>query len=297
MSSAQAQLISNRLNNFESQHPRTLKAALELLEWHGDKAVLMAGGSDLLCMMKYGAIDPAQVISLKGIEDLSYIREGESGQLHIGAMTRVASLLRSDLLRQRYTALWESARDFATPQVRNSATLGGNICRSSPLGDSLPSLLAFDASVSLIGRDGQRTLPLDQFLIGPGKNSLQQEILTEITLNLPEGHCGSAYSKLVRNSSDLAKVNCAVTLSRVDGRCRDIRIALGAVAPTVVRARAVEEALQGKTLSDESIAAAAIFVCNDIQPISDVRASARYRTIGAEALIKRLIKSALARTA
>jgi len=160
----------------------------------------------------------------------------------------------------------------------------------------IPPLLVFDAQVKLVGQEGERTLPLEDFITGPGENALNNEILTEIRVQPDKRRYGTAFGKLGRLSEDLAKVNCAVKIVVTGGKCEDIRIALGAVAATPVRVRKVEEALQGKEISPEVIERAVEKVAEDIAPITDVRSSAEYRTYVSQILIKRLISEAVARS-
>jgi CO/xanthine dehydrogenase FAD-binding subunit len=175
------------------------------------------------------------------------------------------------------------------------ATIGGNICRSSPGADTVPPLMAYDAELRLVGRIGERMVPLVDFFTGPGQNVLDREVLTEIRLRLPDGPAGSAFAKLTRNSGDLAKVNCAVAISISDGHCDEVRVALGAVADRPIRARAAEQMLRGKELDDRRIDAAVEKVAEDIAPISDVRSTARHRSRVTGVLVGRLLRLAAER--
>jgi carbon-monoxide dehydrogenase medium subunit len=259
-----------------------------------DGASLLAGGTDILAMMKLRAAEPDCLVNLKGISGLDMIRE-EDGVLRIGALTRISAILASSVVEQRCRALHESTLDFATPPIRNMATIGGNICRSSPSADTVPPLMAHEAELSLVGRAGERTVPLADFFTGPGQNVLDREVLTEIRLRLPDGPTGSAFAKLTRTSSDLAKVNCAVAISISDGHCDDVRVALGAVADRPIRARAAEEMLRGVALDDRLIDAAAEKATEEIAPISDVRSTARHRSRVTGVLVGRLLRLAAER--
>jgi carbon-monoxide dehydrogenase medium subunit len=244
--------------------------------------------------MKLGVEEPDCVVNLKEIAGLDTIRE-EDGALWIGALARIRSILDSSVVEQKCRALHESTLDFGTPPIRNMATIGGNICRSSPSADTVPSLMAYDAEVRLVGRGGERTVPLVDFFTGPGENVLDREVLTEIRLPLPRGSTGSAFAKLNRTSSDLAKVNGAVVIGLCDGRCHQVRIALGAVADRPIRARAAEQMLRGMELDERRIDAAVEKVAEDIAPISDVRSTARHRSRVTGVLVGRLIRLAAER--
>jgi carbon-monoxide dehydrogenase medium subunit len=286
-------IVSRRLPCFDHVSPSSVEEAVSVLSKHGG-ASLLAGGTDLLALMKLRVEEPDCLVNLKGISGLDAIRE-EDGVVRIGALTRISTILSSSLVEQRCRALHESTLDFGTPPIRNMATIGGNICRSSPGADAVPPLMAYEAELSLVGRDGERTLPLVDFFTGPGQNVLDREVLTEIRLPLHAGETGSAFAKLNRGSSDLAKVNGAVVIRISDGRCDEVRIALGAVADRPIRARAAEQMLRGMQLDERRIDAAVEKVAEDIAPISDVRSTARYRSRVAGVLVGRLLRLAAER--
>jgi carbon-monoxide dehydrogenase medium subunit len=288
--------MSRRMRPFTHVAPRAIEEVIPLLREDPDETRLLAGGTDLIGAMRLGAERPDRLVSLKGISGLDSIRE-DGGVLRIGALARISTILASSVVEQRCRALHESTLDFATPQIRSMATIGGNICRSSPGADTVPPLLAYGAELSLIGRDGERTVPLADFFTGPGQNVLDREVLTEIRLRLPEGPTGSAFAKLARNSGDLAKVNCAVAVSISDGHCEDVRIALGAVADRPIRARATEEVLRGQKITGDALDATARKVREEISPITDVRATASWRSHVSLVLTRRILELAIQRAA
>ncbi len=286
-------VVSRRLGDFGHLTASSVDEAVAAL--HEERgASLLAGGTDLLALMKLGAAEPECLVNLKAIAGLDAIQE-EEGVLRIGALARISSIFSSSLVERSCRALHESTLDFGTPAIRNMATIGGNICRSSPSADTVPSLIAYDAELELVGRGGRRAVPVVEFFTGPGQNVLDREVLTEIRLPLPEAATGSAFAKLNRASSDLAKVNGAVAICLRDGRCDEIRIALGAVADRAIRARAAEQMLRGMELDDRRIDAAALKVSEDIAPISDVRSTARHRSRVTGVLVGRLIRLAAER--
>jgi len=244
---------TKRLKEFEYFAPKTVPDAVAAINDTNQKVVLLAGGTDLLGLMKLGASSPDVLVSLKEIEGLDFI-EAEGDIIRIGPMTRIARILNSAVIKDSLCCLHEATAEFATPQVRNMATIGGNICRSSPSADTIPSLIAFGAKIRLTGPNGDRTMLLEEFFTGAGLNVLNREILTEIIVPKPENGVSNAYRKLTRTTSDLGKISCAVNLDVTNGICRDVRIVLGAVADRCLRANDIEEILRGERLSESLFA-------------------------------------------
>ena len=287
-------VITKKLREFQYFSPATVAEAVSILKDYASKAKVLAGGTDLLSLMKLRAVTPECIVNLKEIAGLDYIRK-EGNELRIGALTTIVTILTSDFIKQHCFSLYEAATVFATPQIRNMATIGGNICRSSPSADMLPPLMTFGAELKLAGAKGERRVFLEDFFTGAGQNVLDQEILTEIVVPLQAGQYGTAFAKLTRNSVDLAKVNCAVKITVSGGRCVDSIIALGAVAARPIRAMRVEMCMKGQETMDEVIEEAAQKVTEDITPITDVRSTAEYRARVSQVLVKRTIKQAIER--
>ena len=283
------------LTQFNYVRPQAIAEVTELLAKYKEKALIFAGGTDLLVMMKDRIITPEYIIDIKSIPDLNRVTWDEKGGLKIGALTKISTLVNSDVIKRKFASLHEAAKLLGTHQLRNMATIGGNICRSSPSADLIPPLLVFDARLKLVGPESERTVALDDFITGPGINVLNNEILTEIIVAPEKQSNGTSFIKLGRLSEDLAKVNCAAKISVTDGKFNDVRIALGAVGPKPVRARGIESALEGKEISTEVIERAVKKVIQDISPITDVRSSAEYRTRVSQILVKRVINEALKR--
>jgi len=278
------------IKNFEYLAPQSIEEAVSFLADYKDDAKPIAGGTDLVGMMKDKTVEPKYLVDIRNIKGLDYIEEDEDGGMRIGALTEIAAIMKSKLIGQKYACIHEATESFATPQVRNTATVGGNICRSSPSADMVPPLLVFDSELKLTGPQGDRTVRLEDFFTGPGENVLKDEILVEIRIPSGSNSGGSAFKKLARTSADLAKVNCAVRSLITDGKCIDVAIALGAVAPTPIRARRVEDALKGRDFDDNNLEEAAEKVAEDITPVSDVRSNEEYRTYISKVLIKGLLK-------
>lgn len=273
----------NKLNThimpqrFEYHAPTSLEAAVELLSIHGGEATLMAGGTDLLVKMKQRLVEPSHIINIKNIEELTRLeRDGEG--VHIGSATRLRNIERSELIATYLPLLHESVRSIGSVQIRNMATIGGNLCNASPAADCAVALLALDAEARILGPEGARTVSIEEFFIGPGKTVLRKdEVLVEVLAPPLSDDAGTSFIKVGRTSLDLAMVNIAVVLRKRGETVADCRIALGAVAPTPVRVHRAEEFMRGKEMTRETLEEAANIVSDDIRPITDVRAPVEYR--------------------
>ena len=218
------------MTRFHYLRPSTLEVAVATLQEAGARATLLAGGTDLLVRMRSGRVRPAVVVDLKRIDGLDAGVKRLDGMLRVGARCTMTELIADDQVRQHFPALVEAARVVGSVQIRNRATLAGNICNASPAADTAPPLLACGAIVNTSGVAGERRVPLHQFFTGPGKTVLGRgEIVTSIDLPLPAGPIGAAFLRLTRRRGvDLATLTvcCAISSSG------EVRVALGAVAPT-----------------------------------------------------------------
>ena len=270
---------------FDYQRPGNLKGVLTLVAEHGDRARLIAGGTDLVVQMKMERDCPSLVISLAGIEKLRGITSQDG--LNIGAMTTIRDVAGSATVRGQYAALYEACQAFSTVQIMVMGTIGGNLCNASPAADTAPALLALDAGVNLVTGEGSRNVPLGDFFTGPGKTVLARgEVMQSITVPEPQVGTGSAFLKVSRVIADISQVCAAVRVVRDGDRIIDCRIALGAVAPTPVRIGHAEESLTGTAGGVEAFERAARIVAEDIRPISDVRATAAYRLHAAKVIVR-----------
>ena len=284
------------MSRFEYLQPRTLRQAVALLERHGQEARIVAGATDFLVRWRQGTWVPSYVVSLAGIPGLDRVSYSPRGGLRLGALVTVRTLETHPATREHYTALSAAATTFAGLQVRNLATVGGNVCNASPAGDTLPALLAFEAECRIVGPGGVRVLPLDQVFAGPGRSSLATgEVLTELRLPPLPRNTGSLYIKdSPRSAMDIASVGVAAVVS-MGGRqvCQEARIALGAVAPTPIRARAAEDLLRGQPVDQDLLHQAAQAAAGECSPIDDIRASASHRRAIVEALTGRVVDHAV----
>ncbi len=292
-------MFIRRLPTFEYHSPASVEEALTLLKTYGNKARVIAGGTDLLLAMKKRAVTPGHLVNVKNLKALKGISYSDKKGLKIGALVTCAELEESPLIREKAPALWDAASVMASPQVKTLATIGGNICSAVPSADTAPPLIAMGAEAVLTGPKGERTMPVEKLFKGPAESKVaRNELLTYIQIPKQPQNSAAAYLKLMRRAAlDLALVGVAayVCLDADRKTCKDIRIALGAVAPTPIRASMAEQLLAGKELT-ESLAAEAAKVAGTIcSPITDVRASLGYRCDMVEVLTRRAVMEALGR--
>lgn len=269
--------------------PKSVGEALSFLAKHGAEAKLIAGGTDVMVDIKFKE-EPGGLVNIKQIPGLSGIRENGNG-LRIGALTTIREIESSALVREKVPVLWEAAHQFASLQVRNTATIGGNIGRASPSGETLAPLLVLDAKARVAYGDGEKVEPFSAFFQGPGKTSMGAKgLLTEIEVPYPAPGSKGVYLKhAVRGAMDIAMVGVAVMLTPDAGKStmQDVRIGLGAVAPTPLRAAKTEALLRGKSLTAALLKEAGALAASEASPITDQRSSAENRRWIVEALTRR----------
>jgi aerobic carbon-monoxide dehydrogenase medium subunit len=269
--------------------PKTVDEALKLLAKYGAEAKMIAGGTDVMVDIKYKE-EPGCLINIKKIPGLGGIQEN-GGSLRIGPLTTIRDIETSAVLHERLPVLWEACHQFASLQIRNTATIGGNICRASPSGETLAPLIVLEAKGKLAFSDGEKSEPFTSFFHGPGKTSLGTKgLLTEIEVPYPAPESRGVYLKhAVRGAMDIAMVGVAVlvTPDAAKNSLQDVRIGLGAVAPTPIRALKTEAMLRGKPLTAALLKEAAAMAAAESSPISDQRSSAEYRRWIVEALTRR----------
>lgn len=265
----------------EIYQPTSLKEASALVKEKGPGGRFLAGGTDLVIAIKEKGLSPKYVVDLKRIPSLSGIREEPDGAIAIGALTTLREVETSPLLKRRYPFLAQSAAEVGSIQIRNRATIGGNMANATPSADLAPSLLVLEARAKISGLNGERSLPLEEFFRGPGQTVMEpEEILTAISIPSADARLSGDYIKFSpREMMDLAYVGVAVAvvLDQSQKRCEQARIALGAVSPTPMRAKKAEALLLNQPLTDELAEQAAEEAAKESKPISDVRSSADYR--------------------
>jgi carbon-monoxide dehydrogenase medium subunit len=280
---------------FDYAEPATLDEAVALLVAGAGNAVVFAGGTDLLVQMREHVRTPAQVVNIKKILGLDALAFDPADGLTIGALTTTREVELSDVVRRHYAGLHAATVHFASIQVRHRATVVGNVCRASPSADTLPPLIADQAVLRVLGRDGMREVAVEDFCTAPGRTVLgPDELVTGITVPAPLPHTGKVYLKHGRRTEmELATVGVAVTLTMDGARCRDVRIVLAAVAPTPLRAVDAERALRSRPVDAASIVDAAEAAMAEARPIGDVRGSADYRREMVGVLTRRALQQAL----
>jgi carbon-monoxide dehydrogenase medium subunit len=279
---------------FEYVRPNTIPEAIALLQQHGEDAKILSGGQSLIPMMKLRIVRPSYLIDINRISGLSYIKE-EGGFLKIGGLTREAELESSPLIHAKYPILVDTAHVIADPQVRNLATVAGNLAHGDPANDHPATMLALGAQVVATGPQGERIIPIEEFFLSLFTTALQPgEILTEIRVPVPLARSGGAYFKLERKVGDFATAAVAAQVTvDANGAVQKVGVALTNVGPTPIKAKKAEDFLRGKKLDEANIRQAAQLAADDAQPSSDLRGPAEYK----KGLVKELAKRALLRAA
>ena len=284
-----------RTEPFEMYQPTSLQEASRLVKKNGPGGRFLAGGTDLVIAMKEKGLVPKYVVDLKRIPGLTGIRENSDGSITIGALTTMREIEISPLLTRKFPFLAQSAAEVGSIQIRNRATIGGNMANATPSADVAPSLIALNAVAKIVGASGERTVAMEDFFRGPGQSVMTaDEILTAITIPKPPSRLVGEYMKFSpREMMDLAYVGVAVayTLGEQE-RCEGVRIVLGAVAPTPIRARKAEAMVEGQILTQALADKAGQIAAEESKPISDVRSSADYRRAMVGAMTKRALLNA-----
>ena len=285
-----------RTEPFDFYQPASLQEASRLLKENGPGGRFLAGGTDLVIAMKEKGLVPKYIVDLKRIAGLSGIREQGDGSIAIGALTTMREIETSPVITKKYPFLSQSAAEVVSIQIRNRATVGGNMANATPSADVAPSLIALNATAKIVGANSDRTVPLEEFFRGPGQTVMaSDEILTELTIPKTGPRLVGEYIKFSpREMMDLAYVGVAVAynLGDSDKKCDGVRIVLGAVAPTPLRAKRAEAALEGQVLTDALAEKVGRIAAEEAKPISDVRSSADYRRAMVCAMTRRALLNA-----
>jgi carbon-monoxide dehydrogenase medium subunit len=284
------------LKPFELFEPSTVEEALGLLSTYGARAKVLAGGVDLVMRMRLRELLPEFVVSTHKIKGLDYIeRDGQRG-IRIGALATLREIELSSIVQKDYGVLCEAINSISSIQIKTMGTAVGNLCVSTPASDLAPPLLVTDAQLRIVGTGSEQVIHVGDFFTGTGKTLLEpHEMVTEILVPPPSAGTGSAFLKIGKTKADIAKVNVAVIVAVADNRCRDVKIALGSVAPTVIRATKAEEILKGEELDEKRITGAAEAAAKEARPITDVRSSAEYRKEMVKVLVRDGLEKAVER--
>ncbi len=284
------------MRRFEMILPGSVEECVRALADRGAGTKLVAGGTDLLPQLKNHLLKPAFVVDLSGVKALRGVT-AEGRGLRLGAAVTARELETDTRLGGSYRAIAESGALVGSLQVRNLATLGGNVCNAAPSADMVPPLMALDATAVIAGPRGERRVPLRDFFTGVHRTVLEpNELLVALSVPDPGTGSGGCYLRHTpRRELDIAVVGVASQMTIADGVCRKARIALAAVAPTPVHATAAERHLEGQRLTPERIEQAAVLAVEAAKPISDQRGSAEFRRHLVRVLTRRTLTTALAR--
>jgi carbon-monoxide dehydrogenase medium subunit len=285
------------VRRFELVLPRSIDECVKNLTEHGREVKVVAGGTDLLPQLKNGLLKPPCVVDLSGVPALRAVSHDAKRGLRIGAAVTARTIELDPHVRAAYPAIAESAALIGSVQIRNLATVGGNLCNAAPSADMAPPLLALDAEAVIVGPGGQRRVPLASFFVGVRRTVLApDELLVEIALPAPEARSGGHYLRHTpRRELDIAVAGVASQITLTDGVCGKAAIALASVAPTPVRAVAAEQALVGQPMTPALIERAAELAVDAARPISDQRGSAEFRRHLVRVLTRRTLTAALER--
>jgi carbon-monoxide dehydrogenase medium subunit len=277
--------------------PKSVEECVRALAERGADAKIVAGGTDLLPQMKNGMLRTACVVDLSGVAQLRQLASANGSGLRIGAAVTARTLERDPRVQAAYSSISESGALVGSVQVRNLATLGGNLCNAAPSADMAPPLLALDAEAVIVGPAGSRRVPFASFFLGVRRTVLAPgEVLVEISVPHPDPHSGGNYRRHTpRRELDIAVVGVASQLTLSKGVCTKARIALAAVAPVPLRATQAEHVLEGHAVTPELIERAAAVAVEAARPISDQRGSADFRRHLVRVLTRRTLTTALAR--
>ena len=284
------------LKSFELFEPATVEEAVQLLFMYGSRAKVLAGGLDLVMKMRLRLLLPEYVISIQRISGLDYVEGDSRTGLRIGALATLRSIELSSTVQNGYGVLYEGISAISSAQVKVMGTAVGNLCVATPATDLGPPLFVLGAKLRVVGTAPEKVIPVEKFFLAPQKSVLEpHEMVTEISVPaVPEG-TGGAFFQVSKTKADIPKVNAAAMVTLTDNRCSDVRIALGSVAPTVIRAPRAEELLRGKQLDEKTIARAAEAAAEEAKLITDVRSTSKYRRTMVKILVRDALEKAIAR--
>lgn len=285
-------MSSRILTDFDLLVPETVPEALEMLNRLKDQVTIVSGGTDVLVAMKFG-FDTPYGMSLAKLGGLDYLEFDAQQGLRVGARATIAQLLESPEVKQHYPALWEAAENFATPQIRNTATLVGNLLRASPAGDGSCAVYALGGTLVFASESGEREVDIDNLWTGYATTARRSdELATELRIPVPAENSINAFKRMTRVNEDLAKLNVAVNLTMDGDVCTDARVAMGCVAATPVRLPQAEALLKGAQINEDAMKQLMETVSAEITPIDDQRSTAEYRKQVSGVMVKRTIEQA-----
>ena len=273
----------------------SVKEALDLLDKHKDDYKIICGGQSLLILMRQGLVAPENLIDIKSVKELSYIKFSSKEGLRIGATTTHRDIEKSPVVKKHYPVLVEMEESLASIQTRNWGTIGGNLAHADPAGDPGPLLMALDARLSMANKKRIRTLPLEEFFIDFFETALEEgELLLEIQVSPVPPMTATAYEKfnIIKNDQPIVSVAASLTLEEDGLRCKDARLVLGGAAPVPLRAMEAERMLKGKKITENLLEQVGSKASEEADPVADIHASEEYRRHLVKALTKRTVKKA-----
>jgi aerobic carbon-monoxide dehydrogenase medium subunit len=281
---------------FEYFEPRSVGEATGILSDYGEKAQILSGGVDLIPRMQKGDIQAEYVVNIQRIPGLEYIGPDEKQGITFGAMSRLRSIEVFKTIQNKYPILYEAIHQITSVQAKYMGTAVGNLCVATPASDVATSLFALGAQLKITGLRGERIEPIEKFYVDYRLTSLKRgEMVTGVVLPHPPPGTGTAFFNLVRTHADIAKISAAVAVLVQNGICREVRIAIGAAAPTVFRAAKAEKLLTGQKITAEVMNEAAETAAGETNPMTDLRSTAGYRKEMARVLVRRALEKALER--
>jgi carbon-monoxide dehydrogenase medium subunit len=276
--------------------PATVEEAVRLLFMYGSRAKVLAGGVNLVMNMRRRLLLPEYVLSIQRIPGLDYVEGDAATGLRIGALATIQAVESSTAVQKGYSVLYEGSSVTGSVQVKTMGTVVGNLCAATPATDLGPPLFVLGAKLRVASIALEKVIPIEEFFVAEGKSVLEpQEMVTEISVPAVSGRVGGAYLRVGTTKVSIPKVNAAVSVTLTDNRCSDVRIALGSVAPTVIRAPRAEEVLRGKQLDEKTIDRASEAAAAEAKPITDVHSTAEYRRTMVKVLVRDALKKAIAR--
>lgn len=286
------------MENFYYTSPETIESYLSTVKDDYENMKVLAGGTDILPRLRKKVISPETLINIKKINSIKGIRQEIDG-ITIGSLTRIAEICNSNIAKQSVPLIHNASLSLASPLIRNLATIGGNICNASPAGDMIPPLMCYDAELKVASIGGDKNYKIEEFFVGPGSTKLSKgDLLTEIFIPLKDGKFTYSFIKYgYRKALEIAVINVA-TLIELDEakKIKDIKIALGSVAPRVFRLREAEDLIkQAGTINNKLLENVADIATEKSSPMSDIRATAEYRSTLLRVLVKRSIIEALSK--
>lgn len=285
------------MHAFNYEAPSTLADALKIMKAHGDKARPICGGTDLLIQMRAGVRQPDLIVDIKRIKEMRELKFNARSGLRLGAAVSCIDVAENAEMQRHYPGLTEAAHLIGSLQIQNRASVGGNLCNGSPAADTTPALIALRARGRIVGPRSEREVPVEEFVVSPGRTILKPgELLVQLLIPAPAPHSSDAYLRFIpRNEMDIAVVGVGASVTLSGDTIKAARIGLGAVAATPLFADQASESLIGKKLDEHALATAARLASEKASPIDDMRGTAEYRNHVTGVLTRRALTIAVER--